>query len=206
MTNGFDISAWQADVNGMPLFDVSRMSRAKEEGNSFVIIKLGEGFQEDEFFTQHMTAALNAGLEVGVYYFSRAYDTQTAEKEAAFVINTLVAHGYTNWHVKAGIWYDYEEHRQLRNNINYGVVTPQTMTNCISVFVNQLWRAGYDFVGVYSGYSLLWDETYMYSQCPSVPVWCAQYDRACDYPNVKIWQYTDRGIVAGVEVDCNVMY
>ena len=146
MTNGFDISAWQADTNGMPLFDVSRMSRAKEEGNSFVIIKLGEGFQEDEFFTQHMTAALNAGLEVGVYYFSRAYDTQTAEKEAAFVINTLVAHGYTNWHVKAGIWYDYEEHRQLRNNINYGVVTPQTMTNCISVFVNQLWRAGYDFV------------------------------------------------------------
>lgn len=206
MTNGFDISAWQADINGMPLFDVSRMSRAKEEGNSFVIIKLGEGFQEDEFFTQHMTAALNAGLEVGVYYFSRAYDTQTAEKEAAFVINTLVEHGYTNWHVKVGIWYDYEEHRQLRNNINYGVVTPQTMTNCISVFVNQLWRAGYDFVGVYSGYSLLWDETYMYSQCPSVPVWCAQYDRNCDYPNVKIWQYTDRGIVAGVEVDCNVMY
>lgn len=206
MKRGFDISAWQMDINGRPLFGFDRMRQAKAEGNEFVIVKLGEGLQEDELFHQHITAALDAGLEVGIYYFSRAYDTAAADQEAEFVIATLTAYGYTNWHLQAGIWYDYEEHRQLRNRINYGVLTPQIMTNCISVFVNDLWRSGYDFVGVYGGYSLLWDETFLYSQCPSVPVWCAQYAGQCDYPGVKIWQYTDRGTVAGVEVDCNVMY
>ena len=41
---------------------------------------------------------------------------------------------------------------------------------------------GWPLVGIYSGYSLLWDETYMYSQVPWVPIWCAQYNSECDYP------------------------
>lgn len=55
------------------------------------------------------------------------------------------------------------------------------------------------------GYSLLWDETYLYSQCPAVPIWVAQYNSSCDYPDAKIWQYTDKGNVAGVNVNCNYM-
>lgn len=206
MKKGFDISAWQEDENGTPYYDKYRMKQAKEEGNEFVIIKLGENYNVDEFFEQHITAALNAGLEVGVYYFSHAYDEATAVQEAEWVINTLNSYGYTDYHLQAGIWYDYEEHRQLRNMINAGALTSQGMTNCISRFVNTLWSAGFQNVGVYSGYSLLWDETYAYSQMPSVPVWCAQYDSQCDYPNIRIWQYSDCGMVAGKEVDVNYMY
>lgn len=207
MTKGFDISAWQEDGNGRPYFDCGRMQQAKEEGNDFVIVKIGEAYQEDVFFKEHMESALQAGLEeVGVYYFSHAYDEATAVQEANWVLNTLNAYGYTDWHLKAGIWYDYEDHRQLRSLINEGVVTPQIMTNCISQFVNTLWRNGRQNVGVYGGYSLLWDETYLYSQCPSVPVWCAQYNSQCDYPNAQIWQYTDSGVVAGLAVDCNIRY
>lgn len=206
MAKGFDISAWQDDGTGYPYFNLWKMQQAKEEGNQFVIIKLGEAFQEDTFFKAHIETALAAGLEVGVYYFSNAYDEATAVQEANWVLNTLNSYGYTDWHLKAGIWYDYEDHRQLRNLINEGVVTPQVMTNCISQFVNTMWRSGRQNVGVYGGYSLLWDETYLYSQCPSVPVWCAQYNSQCDYPNVHIWQYTDSGVVAGLAVDCNIRY
>lgn len=207
MRKGFDISAWQEGPYGGPYFDVERFQQAKAEGNEFVIIKLGESFQVDEYFSRHITAALMAGLDVGVYYFSHAYDEATAEQEAEWVINTLAEYGYVDYHLKAGIWYDYEEHRQLRNLINAGALTSQMMTNCMSRFVNRLWQAGHSFVGVYSGYSLLWAETFAYSQMPSVPVWCAQYlSNECDYPNVKIWQYSDRGIVAGLEVDVNYMY
>lgn len=205
MKKGFDISAWQADGNGNPLFDYDRFCRAKAEGFDFVIIKLGESYQVDELFPCHFTEALRAGLEVGVYYFSHAYDEGEAEREAAFVEQTLQAYGLTNWHLQAGIWYDYEEHRQLRELINQGALTAQGMTNCISRFVNRLWANGRERVGVYGGYSLLWDETYLYSQCPSVPVWAAQYGHSCDYVGAKIWQYTDRGTVAGVQVDCNQM-
>lgn len=206
MRKGFDISAWQECPYSGPYFDLERFQQAKAEGNEFVIIKLGESYQVDDFFSQHITAALMAGLEVGVYYFSSAYDEATAEREAEWVINTLQSYGYVDHHLKAGIWYDYEEHRQLRNYINAGVLTPQIMTNCISRFVNRLWSAGYSYVGVYSGYSLLWNETYAYTQMPSVPVWCAQYDSQCDYPNVRIWQYSDCGMVADKEVDVNYMY
>lgn len=207
MRKGFDISAWQEDYNGTPYFNLERMEQAKAEGNEFVIIKLGEAYNVDEYFEEHMTAALEAGLEVGVYYFSHAYTEATAVQEAEWVINTLNAYGYTNWHLQAGIWYDYEEHTQLRAYINAGALTSQDMTNCMSRFVNRLWQAGFNNVGIYSGYSLLWDETYAYSQMPSVPVWCAQYgSNECDYPNVKMWQYSDSGYVAGLAVDVNYMY
>lgn len=207
MRKGFDISAWQEDYNGNPYFNLERMKQAKAEGNEFVIIKLGEAYNVDEYFEEHMTAALEAGLEVGVYYFSHAYTEATAVQEAEWVINTLNAYGYTDWHLQAGIWYDYEEHTQLRAYINAGALTSQDMTNCMSRFVNRLWQAGFNNVGIYSGYSLLWDETYAYSQMPSVPVWCAQYSSIeCDYPDVKIWQYSDSGYVAGAEVDVNYMY
>ncbi len=207
MRKGFDISAWQEDYNGNPYFNIERMKQAKAEGNEFVIIKLGEAYNVDEYFEEHMTAALEAGLEVGVYYFSHAYTEATAVQEAEWVINTLNAYGYIDWHLQAGIWYDYEEHTQLRAYINAGALTSQDMTNCMSRFVNRLWQAGFNNVGIYSGYSLLWDETYAYSQMPSVPVWCAQYGATeCDYPDVKIWQYSDSGYVAGAEVDVNYMY
>lgn len=207
MRKGFDISAWQEDCNGNPYFNLERMEKAKAEGNDFVIIKLGEAFNVDEYFEQHINAALEAGLDVGVYYFSHAYTEATAVQEAEWVVNTLNAYGYTDWHLQAGIWYDYEEHTQLRAYINAGALTSQDMTNCMSRFVNRLWQAGFNNVGIYSGYSLLWDETYAYSQMPSVPVWCAQYGATeCDYPDVKIWQYSDSGYVAGAEVDVNYMY
>ena len=51
---------------------------------------------------------------------AHAYTEATAVQEAEWVINTLNAYGYTDWHLQAGIWYDYEEHRQLRNMINAG--------------------------------------------------------------------------------------
>lgn len=206
MIKGFDISSWQDNGYGAPYFNVDRMRQAKEEGNEFVIIKLGENLREDDFFREHIVAALTAGLEVGVYYFSHAYDTDTAEQEAQWVHDTLSSYGYTDWHLSAGIWYDYEEHEALRNRINEGTLTAQDMTNCISAFVNAMWNHGRQNIGVYGGYSLLYDETYLYSQCPSIPVWCAQYDSQCDYPGVAIWQHTDSGTVAGTQVDCNIKY
>lgn len=198
---GFDISSWQADDNGNPLFDYDRFVQAKNEGNEFVIIKLGESYQVDEFFQRHIADALSAGLKVGIYYYSHAYDEAEAVKEAQFVNDTLTAYGLTNWHLQAGIWLDYEEHRQLREYINQGVLNPQIMTNIISRFINAMWGFGREKVGVYGGYSLLWDETYLYSQCPSVPVFVAQYNATCDYPNAVIWQYSDSANVTGVNVD-----
>lgn len=202
MEKGFDISAWQEDY-----FTVEKMKQAKAEGNTFVIVKLGESFKEDEYARYNIFNALKAGLKVGVYYFSHAYDNDTAQREADWVVSKLAEIGLVDYHLQAGIWYDYEDHRQLRNMINAGAVNSQDMTNFMSIFVNTLNRAGHSFVGIYGGYCLLWDETYLYSQIPWVQVWCAQYGSpSCDYPNPKIWQYSETGEVAGLTVDVNYMY
>ena len=201
MSKCFDISDWQDYFTSEEQF-----RQAKEQGYEVVIVKLGESYNETECGRKQILNAISAGLKVGVYYFSHAYDVQEAGFEANWVIGKLAEIGLTPWHLQAGIWYDYEDHTRLRSHINNGTLTAQGMTNIIAEFINRLNRAGWDFVGVYSGYSLLWDETKMYSQLPWVPIWVAQYNSTCDYPNPYMWQYTDRGDVCGHEMDVSEVY
>ena len=192
----FDISDWQDYFTS-----VEQFKQAKEQGYDAVIIKLGESYNETECGRTQILNALQSGLKVGVYYFSHAYDLEECRNEARWVIDKLKEIGLTPWHLQAGIWYDYEDHTRLRSYINNGNLSYQDITNIMCEFVNILNREGFPFVGIYSGYSLLWDESYMYSQVPWVPIWCAQYNSTCDYPNAYMWQYTDRGDVCGNEMD-----
>lgn len=198
--NGIDISDWQDYFTSVDDF-----KRAKEQGYDVVIVKLGESFNETECCREQILNAITAGLKVGVYYFSHAYDLETCGYEANWVINKLSEIGLTPWHLQAGIWYDYEDHTRLRSYINNGNLSYQDITNIMCEFVNRLNKAGWNFVGIYSGYSLLWDETYMYSQAPWVPIWCAQYNSTCDYPkeSLYMWQHSDQGDVCGNKMDVN---
>ncbi|MFR9067231.1 MAG: GH25 family lysozyme [Faecalibacterium prausnitzii] len=71
-------------------------SRVKTAGVKFVIIRIGyrgygSGAQVlDAMFEQHFTNARNAGLKVGVYFFSQAVNENEAREEAqgcAYVLN-----------------------------------------------------------------------------------------------------------------------
>lgn len=199
----FDISDWQDYFTSVDDF-----KQAKGQGYDVVIVKLGESFNETECCREQILNAITAGLKVGVYYFSHAYDLETCGYEANWVINKLSEIGLTPWHLQAGIWYDYEDHTRLRSYINNGNLSYQDITNIMCEFVNRLNKAGWNYVGIYSGYSLLWDETYMYSQVPWVPIWVAQYNSTCDYPmeSVAMWQYTDKGDVCGHEMDVSKVY
>lgn len=199
----FDISDWQDYFTS-----VEQFKQAKEQGYDGVIVKLGESYNETECGRTQILNALEAGLKVGVYYFSHAYDLEECRNEAKWVIGKLQEIGLTDWHLQLGVWYDYEDHTRLRSYINSGRLSYQDMTNIMCEFVNTLHRAGFNNVGIYSGYSLLWDETYMYSQVPWVPLWVAQYNSECDYPNesVYIWQYSDHGDVCGNEMDVNEVF
>ena len=194
----FDISDWQNYFKS-----VEQFKEAKANGFDVVIVKLGESYNETESCREQILNAIQAGLKVGVYYFSHAYNLEECRNEANWVINKLREIGLTKDHLQAGVWYDYEDHVRLRSHINNGNLSYQDITNIMCEFVNILNRNGYDFVGIYSGYSLLWDETYMYSQVPWVPIWVAQYNSTCDYPDAYMWQYTDRENVCGYEMDAS---
>ena len=76
---GIDVSAHQQDID---------WQRVAASGVQFAILRAGyrgytEGsIQEDTYFEQNLAGAIDAGLDVGVYFFSQAMDEQEAREEA----------------------------------------------------------------------------------------------------------------------------
>ena len=81
-------------------------------------------------------------------------------------------------------------------------MTTGDVTAACSAFISALNGKGYEYVGIYSGWKWLSDESseqqiHMDQLADYVPYWVAQYNRVCDLkteqPNkiIRIWQYTD---------------
>ena len=85
-TFGIDVSKYQGEIN----WDL-----VKGSGVEFVIIRMGyRGYGNgqlvvDEMFHENISAALNAGLGVGVYIFSQAISEEEAIEEAEFVVQNI---------------------------------------------------------------------------------------------------------------------
>lgn len=169
-------------------------------GYGFAIIRLGYGNGHlDSNFYNNVNAALNAGLKIGVYYYSYALNEDMAGVEADFVIKTLQDCGLTADKLEMGIWYDMEDADGYKaERMSF---TPQLITNMCSVFVNEMWRAGYDRAGVYA--NLDWFTNYIYPDQLSCNKWCAQYADACDFSDAFMWQFTDSADIGGKQFDAN---
>ena len=78
-TFGIDVSKYQSNID---------WEQVKTAGVKFVIIRIGyRGYGSgalvlDPMFEQHFTNARNAGLKVGVYFFSQAVNENEAREEA----------------------------------------------------------------------------------------------------------------------------
>ena len=76
---GIDVSKYQGDID---------WTAVAGDGVDFAMLRLGyRGYSEgglflDQTFAQNLQGALEAGLEVGVYFFSQAITPQEAEEEA----------------------------------------------------------------------------------------------------------------------------
>ena len=83
---GVDISRYQKDVN---------FEFLKADGIEFVMIRVGSrGYktgelQLDEYFLENIKGATEAGLDVGVYFYSQAITTQEALEEATMVLDHI---------------------------------------------------------------------------------------------------------------------
>lgn len=184
-----DISDWQEGID---------LQQVKNEGIYGVIVKLGQNMRETKCGRDFIFKALEVGLKVGVYYYSTATNYDEAKAEGQWVNAKLHEIGLTDWHLQLGCWYDYEES---------SVINTKTMdenTWMCTAFINEI--KDLHTVGVYGGYCALWDQTTLLSKCPWIPIWCAQYNKTCDYPNPKLWQFTDRFDCAGMQVDCSYLY
>lgn len=196
---GIDVSEFQGE-------DID-WKQMRESGIEFVIIRLGyRAYGEtgelvlDDMFDRNMQGALDAGLDVGVYFFSQAITPGEAVEEAEFVLEHV--RGYE---IDGPIVYDTEEIKgdTARTDNN----TRQEFTNYCKVFCDTIEQAGYDPM-IYA--NMKWMAfTLDMEQLADYDFWYADYHDVpqCPY-EYEIWQYSETGAVPGINanVDLNVWF
>lgn len=194
---GIDVSKYQGDID---------WEQVKAYGVEFVIIRLGyRGYGEegtlglDELYETNITGALDAGLEVGVYFFSQAITKEEAVEEAQFVLENI-----EKYNITMPVVFDTEiiEKEDART---YGV-DGQVFTDACIAFCDEIELAGYDsmiyFNMIWSAFTLDLTQLVVYDK------WYADYYEEPQYPyEFKMWQYTESGTVPGIEgnVDLNII-
>lgn len=195
MLRGIDVSENNGRVN---------WQEVAHSGVQFAIIRIGygNGHLDGELY-RNVNNALLHGLKIGVYFYSYALNVRSARKEAEFVIQTLIDCGLTPEKLHMGVWYDMEDADGYKQR--HGMPSTAELTAMCSAFVSALNAAGYS-CGIYASLDWLENKIATKQLADYVPYWCAQWGGSCDWPNAKMWQYTDRFLINGCEFDGNYCF
>lgn len=195
MLRGIDVSENNGRVN---------WQEVAHSGVQFAIIRIGygNGHLDGELY-RNVNNALLHGLKIGVYFYSYALNTRSARKEAEFVIQTLIDCGLTPEKLHMGVWYDMEDADGYKQR--HGMPSTAELTAMCSAFVSALNAAGYS-CGIYASLDWLENKIATKQLADYVPYWCAQWGSSCDWPNAKMWQYTDHFLISGREFDGNYYF
>lgn len=193
---GIDVSAHQQEID---------WQRVKAAGVEFAMIRVGyRGYTRgdlelDSYFIRNMEGALDAGIEVGVYFFSQAINTQEALDEAEFVLNWIEGYDLTY-----PVVFDWEDIEAEARTDNMDMIT---LTGCAYAFCEAVEKAGYS-AGVYFNQRFGYQELNLLSLQDYV-FWLAEYNPTPSFTyHFDIWQYSAEGTVDGIEtpVDLNLSF
>lgn len=192
---GVDVSDHQGEID---------WQRVRDDGVSFAILRIGYrgntvgSLQIDDCFAANYIAARDAGLPVGVYFFSQAVSEAEAKEEAEFVLQQL-----DGVPLDLPIFYDWEEAVDGRT----GGKANSSVGDWAQCFCKTISDGGYD-AGVYFnqqyGYSIMHLEN-----LTDYSFWIAEYhDNQSFGFQTDFWQFTGQGHVDGIDVivDMNLMY
>ena len=181
--NCIDISTWNSNVN---------YRAVRSDGISAAILRAGFGrevSQIDSQFENHYKGCRDAGLKIGIYWYSYADSISDAETEARACLAIL-----NGRHIDLPVYFDMEEAWQTSLGM-------QTLTAMAERFCETIKQGGYK-AGVYS--NLNWFYNYLdYDRLGSkYSIWLAQwsssYSLACD-----IWQNSETGDINGINGNCD---
>lgn len=180
--------------------------RVAKDNIQFALLRVGgRGYgvdtgriYQDRKFDENLQGAQEAGLDVGVYFFSQAITVDEAREEAQFVLDRLKTE-----EIQGPVVFDWEHipHDEARTDH----VDSKTLTAMAKAFCQEVEKAGYDAM-IYSNRDLAYLE-YDLSQLTDYPIWLAEYsDSPSFYYDYAVWQYSERGSVDGISgnVDMNV--
>ncbi len=179
--------------------------KVRDDGYEFVFIRLGyrgyseEGaLKEDPNFEANYKGARDAGLDVGVYFFSQAVNAGEAAEEAEYVLKKLEGR-----ELQMPVTYDLES---IENDTaRADEVSSEQHTENIKAFSMKIIEGGYD-VMLYT--NLMWETFKLHMrELYDLPVWFSGYaDTPQTTYDFSIWQYSNTGTVDGISgnVDLNI--
>lgn len=191
---GIDVSIYQGTIDWQAV---------AADGIDFAILRLGyRGYTEgglflDQNFEQNLKGAQDAGLDVGIYFFSQAITSQEAEAEAAYILNAV--EGYD---IQYPVAFDWEPIAPGSGARTDGLDN-QILTQCAAAFCQKIQEAGLR-PAVYFNQSLGYLR-YDLRELTNYDLWLAEYDSKPDfYYHFDLWQYSHTGQVAGIEGDVDL--
>ena len=194
---GVDISRYQGEVD---------FEEVKEEGIDFVMIRLGaRGYktgelQLDEYYLENIKKATEAGLDIGVYFYSQAISVEEAVEEAQLVLDNI-----KEYKVLYPIAYDMEFIENDAARVE--TLTRDERTVIAAAFVNHIKAAGYTPM-IYGDTEWLIKRIDV-SQFKESCIWLSEEADIPKYPyRYEMWQYTKQGQIDGIDglVDLNISF
>lgn len=193
---GIDVSSWQKVID---------WEQVKASGVEFAMIRLGyRGYEQgvlsmDKYAIANLDGALAAGLDVGIYFFSQALTPEEAEEEAYFVVEKLEPY---QERITMPVVYDWE-HVSDEDARSADMRDPDILTDCTLAFLQTVEAAGYRPM-VYFNRTQSWKYLNL-EELKDYEFWLAAYTQRMDFPyKIKMWQYTNKGKVPGIEGDCDI--
>lgn len=197
-TFGVDVSKYQQNVD---------WAKVKQAGAEFVMIRIGyRGYGSgalvlDPMFERHFTNARNAGLRVGVYFFSQAVNEQEAMEEAQGC-----------WYVLNGrqldypVYFDTEASGAPGGTGRADGLGVEDRTKCALAFCRESEALGYR-AGIYASTSWFNKRLDM-SQLTGYSLWNAHYGVPNPGIGCDIWQGSCTARIQGYggDIDVNISY
>lgn len=179
-------------------------NQVAQDGISFAIVRAGNrGYSEgaitaDEYFSYNIDAAAEAGLDVGVYFFSQATSVEEAQEEADFVLGMIDGRS-----LQMPVVFDHETIADANGRANN--LDTETITACALAFCDRIEEAGYSTM-IYGNPADLWRYD-LNAFDDSRPLWYAEYGTSEPSTDlvVKMWQYSNTGRVAGIDTDVDMI-
>jgi len=184
---GVDISKYQDYVDFVKL---------KKAGINFVMIRVGaRGYGSgqlvlDDYFADNIRRASDAGLQIGVYFYSQAVTEDEAVEEANMVLENI-----KDYSVEYPVAYDMEF--VANDDARIDGLSRTDKTVIAKAFLDTIENAGYNPV-IYGNKEWLIKEIDM-SKLTAYDVWLSQIADVPDYPyKFTMWQYKDDASIDGI--------
>lgn len=193
---GIDVSKWNQEID---------WEAVKDAGVEFAIIRCGyRGASSgvlviDPRYEENIRGAIEAGIPVGVYFFTQALDEVEAVEEASMVIRLI-----EDYDVDYPVFLDSES---AGGSGRADGLDSEERTRVHRAFLQTIEAAGYE-TGVYASRNWLNDRIDM-TKLSDYKVWLAEYAEVPTYDEYyHMWQYTSKGTVDGIStnVDLNLCY